>query len=64
MTTFIQLFKSRTILFAMTLAILSVAQGYIFLLQISPFHQMIVGICVSVVVTVLRMVTTMPVSEK
>ena len=36
MTTIIQLLKSRTILFAVLLAVLSVLQGYVGLLPLTP----------------------------
>jgi len=64
MTTIIQLLKSRTVLFALLLAVLSVMQGYIGLLPLSPVEQMYVGIAISVVITVLRIVTTQPIAEK
>jgi len=64
MTTITQFIKSRTILFALLLAVLSVLQGYVGLLPLSPVEQMYVGIAISVVITVLRIVTTQPVSEK
>lgn len=64
MKTLIQLLKSRTVLFAILLAVLSVVQGYIGLLPLSPVQQMYVGIGISIIVTVLRIVTTQPLSEK
>jgi hypothetical protein len=64
MTIIIKLLKSRTVLFALLLAVLSVLQGYIGLLPLSPIEQMYVGIAISVVITILRIVTTQPVSEK
>jgi len=64
MQTLIQLFKSKTVLFALFLAILSIAQGYVGLLPLSKMDQMFVGIAISVVVTLLRIVTTQPISEK
>jgi hypothetical protein len=64
MTTLIQILKSRTVLFALLLAVLSVLQGYVFLLHIPPVQQMYVGIAISVAVTILRIVTTQPLSEK
>jgi hypothetical protein len=64
MTTILQLLKSRTVLFALLLAVLSVLQGYVFLLHIPPMQQMYVGIGISVVVTLLRIVTTQPVTAK
>ena len=64
MPTLIQLLKSRTVLFALLLAVLSVLQGYVFLLHIPPVQQMYVGIAISVVVTILRIVTTQPIADK
>jgi len=64
MTTIIQLLKSRTVLFAILLAVLSVVQGYIGLLPLSAIQQMYVGIAIGVIVTVLRIVTTQPIAEK
>jgi low affinity Fe/Cu permease len=60
----IQLLKSKTVLFALFLAILSILQRYVNLLPLSPTDQMYVGIAISIVVTLLRIVTTQPISEK
>jgi len=60
----LQLLKSRTVLFAILLAVLSVLQGYIGLLPLSPVEQMYVGITISVAITLLRIITTGPISEK
>jgi hypothetical protein len=60
----IQLLKSRTVLFALLLAVLSVLQGYIGLLPLPPVQQMYVGLAISVIITLLRIVTTQPISEK
>jgi hypothetical protein len=59
-----KLLKSKTVLFALLLAVLSIMQGYVFLLPITPTDQMIVGIAISIAVTLLRIVTTQPISEK
>ena len=64
MTAITQLLKSRTVWFALLLAVLSVLQGYVGLLPLTPTHQMLVGIAISVVIAVLRIVTTQPISEK
>jgi len=64
MQIFMQLLKSRTVLFALFLAILSILQGYVNLLPLTPVDQMFVGIAISVIVTLLRIVTTQPISEK
>lgn len=59
-----QLLKSKTIWFAIILAALSVAQGYVGLLPLTPIHQMIAGIAIAAIVAVLRIVTTEPISAK
>ena len=64
MTTILQLLKSRTVLFALLLAVLSVLQGYVGLLPLPPVQQMYVGLAISVIVTLLRLVTPQPISEK
>ena len=53
--------KSRTILFALLIAVLSVLQGFVYILPISPVHQMYIGLLVSVAVVFLRFITTTPV---
>lgn len=58
MPTIIQLLKSRTVLFALLLAVLSVVQGYIGLLPLTPVQQMYVGIAISAIVT------TQPIADK
>jgi hypothetical protein len=64
MTTLLQLLKSRTVLFAILLAVLSIVQGYVALLPIAPVQQMYVGIAIAVAITLLRIVTTQPISDK
>jgi len=64
MTLLIQLLKSRTVLFAILLAVLSVLQGYVGLLPLSPVEQMFIGIAISVAITLLRIITTGPISGK
>ena len=59
-----QIFKSRTVWFAIALAVLSILQGYVGLLPLSQVGQMIAGIVIAVTVTVLRILTTQPLSEK
>lgn len=53
MPALLQLIKSKTVIFAVVLAALSVAQGYVVLLPLTPVVQMYVGIAISVIVTVL-----------
>lgn len=56
--------KSKTVWFAIILAVLSILQAYVFLLPITPVQQMFVGIAIAVAVTLLRIVTTMPLADK
>jgi len=51
--------KSRTVLFALLVAVLSVLQG-VGLLPLTPVHQMYVGLIVSVCVVILRSITSTP----
>jgi hypothetical protein len=53
--------KSRTVLFALLIAVLSVLQGFVYILPISPVNQMYIGLLVSVAVVFLRFITTTPV---
>ena len=64
MTILLQLLKSRTVLFAIMLAVLSIVQGYVALLPITPFHQMIVGCAIAIAITLLRIITTTPITDK
>lgn len=64
MSAIIQLIKSRTVLFALLLAVLSVLQGYVGLLPLAPVQQMYVGLAISVIVTLLRIITTQPIFAK
>jgi purine-cytosine permease-like protein len=59
-----QLLKSKTVWFAILIAVLSVVQGYVALLPVTPVQQMLVGMVISVAVLVLRLITTQPISEK
>lgn len=56
--------KSKTMWFAILLAVLSVVQGAIAQLPLSPLQQMIVGVVIAAAIAVLRAVTTQPLSEK
>lgn len=64
MTTILQLLKSRTVIFALLLAVLSVLQGYVGLLPLTPTHQMFVGMGISVAIVLLRAITTQPLGSK
>ena len=58
------LLKSKTVWYAIIIAVLSIVQGYIGLLPMTPVAQMFVGIVISVGIVILRLLTTQPVSEK
>jgi hypothetical protein len=58
------IFRSRTVWFAIILAALSVVQGYLGVFKLDPQTEMLVGIGISAIVTVLRIVTTQPLSQK
>jgi hypothetical protein len=55
--------KSKTIWFAILIAVLSILQGYVGLLS-SPILQMTAGVVISVGIVILRFLTTQPLSEK
>ena len=56
--------KSKTVWYAIVIAVLSIVQGYIGLLPMTPVLQMFVGIAISVGIVILRLLTTQPISEK
>lgn len=56
--------KSKTVWFSVLLAVLSVVQGYLHVLPLTPIHQMYAGLAIAAVVTVLRAMTTQPLGEK
>ena len=57
-------FRSKTIWFAIALAVMSVLQGFVMHLPISPAGQALVGSVVAAIIVVLRFVTTMPLDQK
>ena len=58
------LLRSRTVWFAILLAALSVVQGYLSVFNLDSQTEMLVGIGISVIVTVLRIITKQPLSQK
>ena len=58
------LLKSKTVWYAIIIAVLSIVQGYIGLLPMTPVAQMVVGIAISVGIVILRLLTTQPIGEK
>jgi len=59
-----QLLKSKTVWYAILIAVLSIVQGYIGLLPMTPVAQMFVGIGISVGIVILRLLTTQPIGAK
>jgi len=59
-----KLLKSKTLWFSVALSALSVAQGYLHLLHLTPERQALVGVSVAAAVALLRVLTTQPLSEK
>ena len=60
----IQALKSRTVLFAIALAVLSVLQGFVVQLPIPPWGHAVVGSVIAAAIVVLRIITTQPLSQK
>ena len=58
------LLKSKTVWYAIIIAILSIVQGYIGLLPMTPVQQMFIGIGISVGIVILRLLTTQPIGAK
>jgi len=58
------LLKSKTVWYAIIIAVLSIVQGYIGLLPMTPVAQMFIGITISVGIVILRLVTTQPIGDK
>ena len=59
-----QMLKSKTVWYAILVAVLSVVQGYLNLLPMTPVLQMFVGIAISVGIVILRLLTTQPIASK
>lgn len=58
------MFKSKTMWFAIALAVLSVLQGFIVQLPLSTAAQAGIGCVVAALIAVLRILTTQPLSDK
>jgi len=64
MPTLSQLIRSKTMLFSVALAMLSVSQGFIVQLALDPMQQSIVGMVIAGAIAALRIITTTPLAEK
>ena len=60
----IQLLKSKTVWYAIVIATLSIVQGYVGLLPVTPVVQMVIGIAISVGIVLFRFITTTAITEK
>jgi predicted permease len=54
MNQLITLLKNKSVLWAIVIATLSVLQGYVMELPLTPVHQMIAGVVIAVVVVLLK----------
>jgi hypothetical protein len=54
MNTLITTLKSKQVLWAIVIATLSVLQGYVMELPLTPVHQMIAGVVIAIVVVLLK----------
>ena len=59
-----QILSSRTNQFALLLAVLSVLQGFVFVIPVEPWQQALIGVGIAVAVWILRAITTQPLAEK
>ena len=58
MNTLIGALKSKQVQWAIVIAVLSVLQGFVMEFPLTPMHQMIAGIVISVVIVLLRFIET------
>ena len=58
------IFKSRTVWYAIAIAVLSVLQGFVCAIPVAPMYQALIGCAIAVGIVLLRAVTTQPLSTK
>ena len=56
--------RSRTVQYAIALAVLSLLQGFVVQLPIPPWGHAVIGSVIAVGIVILRAITTQPLSEK
>jgi|TARA_R110000868_G_scaffold176594_2_gene414455 hypothetical protein len=56
--------RSKTVWLGIIVALLSVAQGFLFQIPVQPAVQAAIGGVIAVAIVVLRFMTTQPVSDK
>ena len=61
---FKQALKSKLVWLGIVLAVLSLLQGFVFHLPVSPAMQALIGSAISALIVIGRAVTTMSLSEK
>jgi hypothetical protein len=54
----ITLLKNKTVQWSLVIAVLSVLQGFVMEFPLTPVHQMIAGVVISVVVVLLKFIET------
>jgi hypothetical protein len=64
MPTLSQIIRSKTMLFSVALAVLSVSQGFIVQLALTPMQQSIVGMVIAGAIAALRVITTTSLADK
>ncbi|HAZ79521.1 MAG TPA: hypothetical protein DCX08_06265 [Porticoccaceae bacterium] len=59
-----QALKSKTVRFSLALGVLSILQGYVGFLPVSPMGQAVAGCIIASCIVVLRAATTVPLNQK
>jgi hypothetical protein len=59
-----QALKSKTVCFSLALGVLSILQGYVGFLPVSPMGQAVAGCIIASCIVVLRAATTVPLNQK
>ena len=59
-----QALKSRTVWYAIAIAVLSVLQGFVFAIPVEPVYQALIGCTIAVGIVLLRAITTQPLASK
>jgi len=59
-----QALKSKTVRFSVALGVLSILQGYVGFLPVSPMGQAVAGCIIASCIVVLRAATTVPLNQK
>lgn len=63
-TILLAVLRSKTVWYAIIIAVLSVLQGFIFAIPVAPQYQAAIGCAIAVGIVVLRAVTTQPLTQK